>query len=60
MSRVFSEADHQRVNQAVQLAESATSAEIVDFDNDGWEDIIVVGEWMPIKVFPELFLVAGR
>ncbi|UZH54509.1 VCBS repeat-containing protein [Salinimicrobium tongyeongense] len=29
----------------------ATSAEIVDIDNDGWEDIVVVGEWMPIKVF---------
>ncbi|MBZ9631718.1 FG-GAP-like repeat-containing protein [Salegentibacter sp. LM13S] len=29
----------------------ATSAEIVDIDNDGWEDIVVVGEWMPIRVF---------
>jgi enediyne biosynthesis protein E4 len=29
----------------------ATSAEIVDIDNDGWEDIIIVGEWMPIKIF---------
>lgn len=29
----------------------ATSAEIIDFDKDGWEDIVVVGEWMPIRVF---------
>ena len=29
----------------------ATSAEITDFDNDGWMDIIIVGEWMPIRVF---------
>ncbi|WP_029033816.1 FG-GAP-like repeat-containing protein [Salinimicrobium terrae] len=29
----------------------ATSAEILDFDQDGWEDIVVVGEWMPIRVF---------
>ncbi|WP_226294335.1 VCBS repeat-containing protein [Aquimarina algicola] len=29
----------------------ATSALITDFDNDDWLDIIIVGEWMPIKVF---------
>jgi hypothetical protein len=29
----------------------ATSAEITDFNGDGWLDIIVVGEWMPIRVF---------
>lgn len=29
----------------------ATSAVITDFNNDGWPDIIIVGEWMPIKVF---------
>ncbi|UOB18804.1 FG-GAP-like repeat-containing protein [Abyssalbus ytuae] len=29
----------------------ATSAEITDIDNDGWMDIIIVGEWMPIKIF---------
>ena len=29
----------------------ATSAIITDYNNDNWLDIIVVGEWMPIKVF---------
>jgi len=28
-----------------------TSAKWMDYDNDGWTDLIVVGEWMPIKVF---------
>ncbi|WZL88178.1 FG-GAP-like repeat-containing protein [Salinimicrobium sp. 3283s] len=29
----------------------ATSAEVVDIDKDGWQDIVIVGEWMPIRVF---------
>ncbi len=29
----------------------ATSAVITDFNNDDWMDIIIVGEWMPIRVF---------
>ncbi|MEW2921696.1 VCBS repeat-containing protein [Muricauda sp. ANG21] len=29
----------------------ATSAVLTDFNNDDWLDIIVVGEWMPIRVF---------
>jgi hypothetical protein len=28
----------------------ATSAIITDFNNDSWEDIILVGEWMPVTV----------
>jgi len=29
----------------------ATSAVVTDIDNDTWQDIIIVGEWMPIRVF---------
>jgi len=29
----------------------ATSAVITDFNNDDWLDIIIVGEWMPIKIY---------
>jgi hypothetical protein len=28
-----------------------TSSSWIDFDNDGWEDLVVTGEWMPIKFF---------
>ena len=28
-----------------------TSASFNDIDNDGWDDLVVVGEWMPIKIF---------
>lgn len=27
-----------------------TDAEIVDFDKDGWNDIVLVGDWMPITL----------
>ncbi|WP_298531668.1 VCBS repeat-containing protein [uncultured Algibacter sp.] len=29
----------------------ATSASIEDIDGDGWHDIVITGEWMPIRVF---------
>ncbi|WP_189360904.1 VCBS repeat-containing protein [Algibacter mikhailovii] len=29
----------------------ATSASIEDIDGDGWQDIVITGEWMPIRVF---------
>ncbi|MDG1805846.1 VCBS repeat-containing protein [Flavicella sp.] len=28
-----------------------TAASLVDVDGDGWQDIVLVGEWMPIRVF---------
>ena len=28
-----------------------TASSWLDFDNDGWDDLIVVGEWMPVKFY---------
>lgn len=28
-----------------------TASSWVDFDNDGWDDLVVVGEWMPVKFY---------
>lgn len=27
-----------------------SDATVLDFDNDGWQDVVVVGEWMPVTV----------
>lgn len=31
-----------------------TASSWVDFDQDGWEDLVVVGEWMPIKFYKNM------
>ena len=28
-----------------------SSASFTDFNNDGWPDLVVAGEWMPVKIF---------
>ena len=28
-----------------------TSSSFIDIDKDGWDDLIVTGEWMPLKIF---------
>lgn len=28
-----------------------TSSAVADFNKDGWPDIVVAGEWMPVKIF---------
>ncbi len=30
---------------------TVTSAKFADLNNDGWADLIVTGEWMPLKIF---------
>ncbi len=39
--------------KTIQLADLGvvTSAQFADINNDGWADLVVAGEWMPIKIF---------
>ena len=39
------------VSVGLESAGMVTCALFTDFDNDGWKDIIVAGEWMPITLF---------
>lgn len=53
-----------QVAPALKRAGLLAAALWTDFDNDGWLDLIVVGEWMPITVFENqsgrLINVTGR
>ena len=38
-------------NKALYNIGMITDASWADINNDGWQDLIVLGEWMPVKVF---------
>jgi hypothetical protein len=38
-------------NEALSDIGMITDASWVDIDNDGWEDLVLLGEWMPLKIF---------
>lgn len=40
-----------RIAPALSKLGLVTTAQFIDIDSDGWNDLIVAGEWMPIKVF---------
>lgn len=35
----------------LRLLGMVTAATFIDIDNDGWQDLAVTGEWMPMKIF---------
>lgn len=39
------------IGDGLDSAGMVTDALFTDFDNDGWEDLIIVGEWMPVTLF---------
>lgn len=40
-----------KIPDELQQAGMIRSAAFADLDNDGWPDLVVAGEWMPVKVF---------
>ena len=49
----FTEATN-KVSPGLQFVGMVTDASWVDYDKDGWQDLIVVGEWMPITLFKNI------
>ncbi len=49
----FEDVTEQISPQLVKLG-LVTAASWTDIDNDGWMDLIVVGEWMPVRVFKNI------
>lgn len=46
---VFAVADPSVIN--LNNAGMATSTAVADFNKDGWDDLLLAGEWMPVKLF---------
>jgi len=46
---VFAIADSALIN--LNNVGMATSSAVVDLNKDGWDDLILTGEWMPLKIF---------
>lgn len=40
-----------KIPDELKYAGMIRSAAFADLDNDGWPDLVVAGEWMPVKVF---------
>jgi hypothetical protein len=45
----FTKASNQTIN--LEAAGMVTSAAFSDINKDGWTDLVVTGEWMPVKIF---------